>query len=111
MKLKTELESKSKTISVIGLGYVGLPLALAFSQHFRVIGYDINKARIAEMQAGKDPSRQIEEHEFEGRDILFTSDPTQLKDAHLHIVCVPTDVDEHKVPDLKAVARCQCRCR
>ncbi|MEZ4949758.1 MAG: nucleotide sugar dehydrogenase, partial [Saprospiraceae bacterium] len=95
-----ELKNKTKTISVTGLGYVGLPLALAFAKKFKVIGFDINQARVDLMNNGKDPSKELEDSAFEGADIKFTADPEDLKEAHFHIIGVPTDVDESKVPDL-----------
>jgi UDP-N-acetyl-D-galactosamine dehydrogenase len=91
---------KDKTIAVIGLGYVGLPLALEFARHFRVIGFDINRDRVEMMRNGQDPSRELDPSEFVDRDILFTDDPNALKTAQFFIVSVPTDIDEHKVPDL-----------
>jgi UDP-N-acetyl-D-glucosamine/UDP-N-acetyl-D-galactosamine dehydrogenase len=96
-----DLKNKTKTISVIGLGYVGLPLALEFGKHFRVIGFDISAERVALMKQGIDPSEELESSTFEGRDITFTSDPAALQEAHFHVVAVPTPVDVHKVPDLK----------
>jgi UDP-N-acetyl-D-galactosamine dehydrogenase len=95
-----ELKNKTKIISVTGLGYVGLPLALAFAKKFKVIGFDINQARVDLMNQGKDPSKELDDEAFEGADIKFTANPDDLKDAHFHIIGVPTDVDESKVPDL-----------
>ncbi len=95
-----ELVKKEKTLAVVGLGYVGLPLALEFARHFRVIGFDINKGRVALMQQGQDPSRELDASAFDGTDIQFTDDPNILKTAHFFVVAVPTDIDEHKVPDL-----------
>ncbi len=87
-------------MAVIGLGYVGLPLALAFAKHFKVIGFDVSQGRVEMMRRGEDPSRELEPSEFIGADISFTSDPKDLRAAHFFIVTVPTDIDEHKVPDL-----------
>lgn len=95
-----DLLQKQKSIAVIGLGYVGLPLALEFSRHFRVIGFDINRERIEWMKKGIDPSKELASEAFEGTDILFTSDSEELKKAHVFIIAVPTDIDEHKVPNL-----------
>ena len=97
------LTNKDKTISVIGLGYVGLPLALAFAGRFRVIGFDINADRVEMMKQGVDPSEELDGSAFEGKDIHFTADPEKLKEAHFHVVAVPTPVDEHKVPNLRPV--------
>jgi UDP-N-acetyl-D-glucosamine/UDP-N-acetyl-D-galactosamine dehydrogenase len=94
------LLKKEKSIAVIGLGYVGLPLALEFAKHFKVIAFDINKSRVALMQQGIDPSNELEKSAFEHTDILFTTDLKDLKKAHFFIVAVPTDIDEHKVPNL-----------
>ena len=91
---------KEKCISVTGLGYVGLPLALEFAKHFRVIGFDINQERIALMQQGIDPSKELDSSAFEGCDISFTSNVTDLQQAHFHIIGVPTDIDSNKVPNL-----------
>lgn len=100
MTIYEELRSKNKAISVTGLGYVGLPLALAFAKYFRVIGFDINEERVEMMRKGQDPSKELSPEAFEGTDIVFTTNPDDLKNAHFHIIGVPTDIDEHKVPDL-----------
>ena len=92
--------NKDKIISVTGLGYVGLPLALEFAKHFKVIGFDINEARIQLMKKGIDPSKELSSDAFDGCDIMFTSNVEDLKTAHFHIIGVPTDIDENKVPNL-----------
>ncbi len=88
---------------MVGLGYVGLPLALAFARRFSVIGFDINAQRIEMMRKGEDPSRELTADAFTGCDIQFTANPDDLRQAHFHIVAVPTPVDKHKVPDLSPV--------
>lgn len=98
-----ELVKKEKSIAVIGLGYVGLPLALIFARKFRVIGYDINEERVNMMKENEDPSKELPKEAFQGCDITFSSDPEVLQDAHFFIIGVPTPVDQHKVPNLKAV--------
>ena len=101
--MSTSIESflnKEKIISVTGLGYVGLPLALEFAKHFKVIGFDINVSRIELMKKGIDPSKELGSDAFVGCDIIFTSNVEDLKKAHFHIVGVPTDIDKNKVPNL-----------
>jgi len=99
-KLIKSFVNKEKIISVTGLGYVGLPLALEFAKHFKVIGFDINVSRIELMKKGIDPSKELGSDAFLGCDIIFTSNVEDLKKAHFHIVGVPTDIDENKVPNL-----------
>lgn len=96
-----DLQNKTKAISVTGLGYVGLPLALEFAKKYKVIGFDISAERIALMKRGIDPSKELEASAFEGCDIHFTDNADDLREAHFHIIGVPTDIDEHKVPNLK----------
>ncbi|MCB0624741.1 MAG: nucleotide sugar dehydrogenase, partial [Saprospiraceae bacterium] len=98
-----ELANKKKKIAVVGLGYVGLPLALEFAKHFQVIGFDISQERVEKMRNGFDPSNELPGSAFEGVDIQFSSEPDILKDAHFYIVAVPTPVDEHKVPNLEPI--------
>ncbi len=92
--------SHNRKISVIGLGYVGLPVAIAFSQNVRVIGFDVSEQRIKELQTGYDRTDEVSDEEFAGLDILFTSDPSHLAEADFHIVAVPTPIDEARFPDL-----------
>ena len=95
-----QLLSKEKVISVTGLGYVGLPLALEFARDFKVIGFDINQERVDLMNKGIDPSKELDSSAFEERDILFTANSDDLKKANFHIIGVPTDIDAHRVPNL-----------
>ncbi len=92
--------NKQKKISVIGLGYVGLPIALEFAKYVKVVGFDIKPERIEMMKNKIDPSNELEKEDFANSDILFTSNPEDLKDCHFHIIAVPTPIDEHKLPDL-----------
>ncbi len=103
LKVYNSLKEKQKSIAVVGLGYVGLPLALAFAKYFRVLGFDINAERVAMMKQGIDPSQELGPEAFENRDIRFTADPEELRQAHFFVVAVPTPVDDHKVPDLRAL--------
>lgn len=100
-----DLIEKKNAMAVIGLGYVGLPIALEFARHFRVIGFDINEARVALMQKGIDPSNELEAEAFENTDILFTTNPEDLKKAQFFIVAVPTDIDDSKTPDLRPLKK------
>ncbi|HMX88273.1 MAG: nucleotide sugar dehydrogenase [Saprospiraceae bacterium] len=98
-----EIVNKEKKIAVVGLGYVGLPLALLFARKYRVVGFDINARRVEMLRRREDPSRELGPEAFENADIEFTSDIEVLRTASFYIVAVPTPVDEHKVPDLKPI--------
>ena len=98
-----DLLDKKKKLAVIGLGYVGLPIALEFAKKIKVIGFDINSNRVKMMRNRIDPSQELEATDFEGCDIEFTSDIDTLKQANFFIVAVPTPVDEHNIPDLVPV--------
>jgi UDP-N-acetyl-D-glucosamine/UDP-N-acetyl-D-galactosamine dehydrogenase len=94
-----------KKLAVIGLGYVGLPIALEFAKKISVIGFDINAERVQMMQNKIDPSKELESSAFDGCDIVFTNSLDVLREANFFIVAVPTPVDEHNVPDLTPVVR------
>ncbi len=100
-----ELVEKKEKIAVIGLGYVGLPIALEFARKISAIGFDINAKRIEMMRQGIDPSNELGEEEFENCDIQFTSSLDDLREANFFIVAVPTPVDQHNVPDLTPVKK------
>ena len=103
MNLYEKLLKKETKLSVIGLGYVGLPIALDFAKKISVVGFDIKPDRVELMKKGIDPSKELDGHEFSGCDILFTSNLNDLKDATFHIVAVPTPIDNHNLPDLRPV--------
>ncbi|HEX4849862.1 MAG TPA: nucleotide sugar dehydrogenase [Puia sp.] len=96
-----ELLDKKKKLAVIGLGYVGLPIALEFAKKISVIGFDINKKRVELIRKGIDPNKEVEPAAFQNKDILFTHDIAHLKEANFFIVAVPTPIDKYNVPDLK----------
>jgi UDP-N-acetyl-D-galactosamine dehydrogenase len=98
------VDGKSK-LAVIGLGYVGLPIALEFAKKISVIGFDISEKRIEMMRNSIDPSNELEKQAFEGCDITFTTSLDVLREAAFFIVAVPTPVDEHNVPDLTPVKK------
>ena len=96
-----ELLEKKKKLAVIGLGYVGLPIALEFAKKIKVIGFDISQRRVDLMKQSVDPSGELESGDFEGCEIEFTADSERLRDASFYIVTVPTPIDDHNLPDLK----------
>ena len=96
-----DLLDKNTKLAVIGLGYVGLPIALEFAKRIQVIGFDINAGRIAQMQRSEDPSRELSAADFQNRDITFTSNIDDLKEATFFIVAVPTPIDDTNLPNLK----------
>jgi len=100
-----ELIDKKEKLAVIGLGYVGLPIALEFARKVSVIGFDINANRIEMMKKGIDPSNELPKEAFDGCDITFTNSLDVLREAKFFIVAVPTPVDEHNVPDLLPVKK------
>ena len=91
-----------RTISIIGLGYVGLPLAVAFVKKYKVIGFDINNKRIEELKKNYDRTLEVNKEELENikENIKYTSSLDDLKKAFIHIVTVPIPIDSHKNPDL-----------
>jgi UDP-N-acetyl-D-galactosamine dehydrogenase len=93
--------NKETHLAVIGLGYVGLPIALEFAKKIKVVGFDINAKRIEMMKNKIDPSGELSSSDFEGCDIEFSSDLKDLKKATFFIVAVPTPIDSHNMPDLK----------
>lgn len=95
------LLKKDAKIAVIGLGYVGLPIALEFAKKYSVVGFDINDKRVEMMKQSIDPSNELESSAFDGCDILFTSKLDDLKSASFFVVAVPTPIDSHQLPDLK----------
>ena len=96
----SKIVKKESTVAVIGLGYVGLPIALAFAKKVKVIGFDINEKRVGLMKKGIDPSFELSKDDFKNSDIRFTHQIEDLKQANFFIVAVPTPIDEHNLPDL-----------
>ncbi|MFN5444143.1 MAG: nucleotide sugar dehydrogenase [Crocinitomicaceae bacterium] len=96
-----KLIDKKAQLAVIGLGYVGLPIALEFARKIKVVGFDINQQRVDLMRNNIDPSKELESSAFEGCDIYFTADLEDLRDVTFFIVAVPTPIDSANVPDLK----------
>lgn len=94
------LKNKEKKIAIVGLGYVGLPLAMGFADKLSVIGYDINEERLAKLREGIDPNGELASSQLVGKDIEFTSSADKLREASFYIIAVPTPIDQHNEPDL-----------
>lgn len=103
MSLYDELVNKTEAISVIGLGYVGMPIAVAFSKKAKVIGFDVNKEKVSMYQNGIDPTKEVGNEEVKNSTVLFTSNAEKLREAKFHIVAVPTPVRVDHTPDLRPV--------
>ncbi|MBO9702302.1 MAG: nucleotide sugar dehydrogenase [Sporocytophaga sp.] len=102
-----DIVARRKSLCVVGLGYVGLPIALEFAKKTDVVGFDINSERIGLMQKGIDPSGELDKEEFLGKSIIFTHSVEDLKDVNFFIVAVPTPIDTFNHPDLKPlIAAC-----
>ena len=97
----TKLLNKHTKLALVGLGYVGLPIAMEFARKFSVIGYDINEVRLEKLRSGIDPCNELSEVDFVDRDIVFTSSLEHLSEASFYIVAVPTPIDRHNQPDLQ----------
>jgi UDP-N-acetyl-D-galactosamine dehydrogenase len=100
-----KLLKKETKLSLIGLGYVGLPIALEFAKKISVVGFDIKPERVALMKKGIDPSNELKSSAFENTEILFTSDMKDLGQASFHIIAVPTPTNTYNLPDLGPVLR------
>lgn len=103
MNVYEELIGKKAKLSLIGLGYVGMPIAVAFAKKVDVIGFDVNEQKIALYQSGVDPTNEVGSEGIKSTTVHFTADETELKKARFHIVAVPTPVNEDHTPDLSPV--------
>lgn len=103
MSLYKEIISKNEKIAIVGLGYVGMPLAVAFAKKAKVIGYDLNKEKIDLYLEGKDPTQEVGEDALKTSTVEFTSDESKLKEAKFIIIAVPTPVNMDHTPDLTPV--------
>jgi UDP-N-acetyl-D-galactosamine dehydrogenase len=95
-----KLINKEETLALVGLGYVGLPIALAFAKKIKVLGFDINAERVELMRNKIDPSQELKSSAFDNSDIEFTASTEDLKKAKFYVVAVPTPIDQHNLPDL-----------
>ena len=99
------MSTHDRKIAVVGLGYVGLPVAVAFGRQQRTIGFDINARRIAELTAGHDNTLEVAAADLAASNIQFTANPVDLQQADFHIVAVPTPIDNAKRPDMTPMLR------
>ncbi len=100
MEIFESVQSGNKSICIIGLGYVGLPIALEFAKKFKVVGFDIHQGRVDLMRNNIDPSKEIHASEFVGRDISFTANIEDIRDCGVYVVAVPTPINDSNEPDL-----------
>ena len=96
---------QKRKIAIVGLGYVGLPIAVAFGKKGHVIAFDINRGRVEELKAGHDRNGDVPESDFIGGKAEYTTEAARLREADFIIVAVPTPVDEAKRPDLTPLIR------
>lgn len=103
MDLYEKLMRREESLSVVGLGYVGMPIAVAFAKKLNVVGFDVNKAKIELYKKGYDPTKEVGDEVIKLTTVRFTSDEAVLKEAKFHIISVPTPINKDKTPDLTAV--------
>jgi UDP-N-acetyl-D-galactosamine dehydrogenase len=105
MKLYQRILKRNEKISVVGLGYVGMPIAVAFAKKVDVIGFDLNTKKIDLYKSGIDPTNEVGNDKIKKTTVEFTADETKLREAKFHIVAVPTPINSDKTPDLSSVER------
>jgi UDP-N-acetyl-D-galactosamine dehydrogenase len=103
MNLYEKIKNREEKISLVGLGYVGMPIAVAFAKKVDVIGFDLNKKKIELYKSGIDPTNEVGDDEIKKTTVEFTADEAKLKEAKFHIVAVPTPINSDKTPDLSPV--------
>ena len=103
MNLYEKIKNKEEKISLVGLGYVGMPIAVAFAKKADVIGFDISKEKVELYKKGVDPTKEVGDDVIKATTVEFTADETKLKEAKFHIVAVPTPVNSDHTPDLRPV--------
>lgn len=103
MSIFTQLMNGQTKLSLVGLGYVGMPIAVEFAKHVPVIGFDVNEEKIAQYKQGVDPTNEVGDAAVAASAVEFTADPARLEEARFHIVAVPTPVNQDKTPDLSPV--------
>ena len=107
-----EFSLRNCKVAVIGLGYVGLPLAVEFGKHYRTVGFDIKTARVAELKKGRDSTLEVDAAELRSAKLIsYTTDVKDLRPCQVYIVTVPTPIDGYKRPDLTPIVRASGRTR
>ena len=100
--------SPKTNIAIIGLGYVGLPLAVAFGRQYSVVGFDVNRERVEELRRGQDITAEVTSEEMQkSTGLSYSDDPKDIRKATVYIVTVPTPIDQYKKPDLRPPIQCQ----
>ena len=102
-QLYEKLLAGEEKLSLVGLGYVGMPIAVAFAKKIKVIGFDLNENKIRLYQSGVDPTHEVGDAAIAATKVEFTADETRLREARFHIVAVPTPVNDDHTPDLRPV--------
>lgn len=103
MSLYQNIVRKKAKISIVGLGYVGMPIAVAFAKKAYVVGYDLNQEKINLYKSGIDPTNEVGNDVIKGTTVEFTNDERKLKEARFHIIAVPTPINLDHTPDLSSV--------
>lgn len=103
MNLYERIVSGEEKVSLVGLGYVGMPIAVAFAKKVKVLGFDVNKEKINLYKKGIDPTKEVGDEAIKNTTVDFTSNPIRLREARFHIVAVPTPIKSDKTPDLSIV--------
>ena len=103
MSLYEDIVNGKEKLSLVGLGYVGMPIAVAFAKKIKVVGFDLNAAKIDLYKSGVDPTNEVGDDAIKNTTVEFTADPSKLREAKFHIVAVPTPVNEDHTPDLTPV--------
>ena len=103
MSVYQDLVERKTKLSLIGLGYVGMPIAVEFAKHIEVVGFDVNEEKIRLYRKGVDPTKEVGDEAISSTGVDFTSNPERLREARFHIVAVPTPIDQDKTPDLSPV--------
>ena len=103
MSLFEDIVNGKEKLSLVGLGYVGMPIAVAFARKIKVVGFDLNAAKIDLYKSGVDPTNEVGDDVIKNTTVEFTADPSKLREAKFHIVAVPTPVNDDHTPDLTPV--------